>query len=134
LNSDLTQTLATFIQPGWGYYLDNNQMGMGIFFQPDLAGNVVEHNTFANNRSHGIYPDRARNTSIKNNIQIRNGSVELTLPQWQASGAARERNAVGCPPLAEPRSHILINRSEMAKTYALGSGSFYDAAGLAIGA
>ena len=182
-----------------GGNFDNNQMGMGIFFQPDLAGNVVSNNTFANNRSHGIYPDRARNTSIRNNIcynngsgayqgsqlyltgangvthnvalagnvlvslaatqlamrtdtafaigsydnaalcnpykagQIRNGSVELTLPQWQASGAARDRNAVGCPPLDEPQSHILINRSEMVKTYALGPGSFYDAAGLTIG-
>ena len=175
-------------------------MGMGIFFQPDLAGNAVENNTFANNRSHGIYPDRARNTFIRENVcynngsgayqgsqlyltgsngvthnialsgivfvsniasqlvmrtdtsyalgsydnavlcnpykgaSIRNGSSELTLPQWQASGAARDSNAVGCPPLTEPQSHLLINRSDTPKTFALGSGSFYDATGLEIDA
>jgi parallel beta-helix repeat protein len=183
-----------------GGNFDNNQMGMGIFFQPDLAGNVVENNTFANNRSHGIYPDRARNTFVRNNVcynngsgayqgsqlyltgsngvthnialsgnvlasntlsqlvmrtdtsyaigsydnavlcnpykaaSIRNGSSELTLPQWQASEAARDSNAIGCPPLTEPQSHILINRGDTPKTFALGFGSFYDATGLETGA
>jgi parallel beta-helix repeat protein len=181
-----------------GGNFDNNQMGMGIFFQPDLSGNVVENNTFANNRSHGIYPDQAINTSISDNIcynngsgayngsqlyltgssnvshnitlagnilvasaadqdtmrtdtafaigsynnavhcnpykaqSIRNGGAELTLAQWQTSGSARDAGAIGCPPLTEPVSHILINRENIARTFSLGSGSFYDATGAAV--
>ncbi len=42
---------------------------------------------FANNRSHGIYPDRARNTSIKSNICYNNGSGAYQGSQLYLTGA-----------------------------------------------
>ncbi len=182
-----------------GGNFDNNQMGMGIFFQPDLAGNVVENNTFANNRSHGIYPDRARSTIVRNNVCynngsgaytgsqiyltgstgvihnntvsgnilissaagqyalrtdtaysigsydndvlcnpykasfIKNGNAELSLSQWQTSGAGRDAGATGCSPLTQPVTHIFINRDSISKDYFLGTGSFYDSHGMVLG-
>lgn len=63
-----------------GNYNGNSfrQMGMGIFFQPELSGNIIENNTIANNVDFGIYPDRANNTIIRNNTCYNNG-IQLYL-------------------------------------------------------
>lgn len=66
---------------------DDNQMGMGIFFQPNLSGNTVTGNTFANNRSHGIYPHYASNTVISNNTCYDNGSGAYQGAQLYLAGA-----------------------------------------------
>lgn len=181
-----------------GSSFDNNQMGMGIFFQPSLSGNIVENNTFANNSSQGIYPDRARNTNIISNISynngsgayqgaqlylrgsggtahniqmtgnilvgtrgdqysmrtdssynigsydndvhcnletaaaIRDGSLTLTLEQWQASGINRDSDATECPQMTSGVSRILINSTDTAADFLLGD-IFFDHKGNVLG-
>ncbi|QTA80169.1 Beta-helix repeat-dontaining protein [Desulfonema limicola] len=70
-----------FITESWGNRdassgTNNNslfrQMGMGIFFQPKLSGNIIEGNIVANNVDFGIYPNRAINTIIRNNVCYNN--------------------------------------------------------------
>lgn len=81
INSHNNQIRSNIISESWGnrdassgthngnYF---RQMGMGIFFSSKCSGNVIEGNTISDNVDYGLYPDRASNTTIRNNIFYNN--------------------------------------------------------------
>ena len=75
-----------------GGNFDNNQMGMGIFFMPNLTGNIVVENTFADNRSQGIYADRTLSTEIRDNTCFNNGSGAYHGSQLYLTGTGSSQN------------------------------------------